>query len=170
MLSCIARLAAFATIFLSIAVHTKGWAQPDPSLADVPLPRLQEMVEPCELQRSTGEPMTALGALCALAADELRRRAFAGDNERLLAWWRDEQVRRSRATAQERPAMPAAKTPPGRATPEQLKSDYLHCERLAQATLLDFGTAGDCSMVYEELKQRVFGGDFHLLLAWWRQQ
>jgi hypothetical protein len=27
-----------------------------------------------------------------------------------------------------------------------------------------------CSVVYEELKQRAFGGDFHKLLAWSKAQ
>lgn len=58
------------------------------------------------------------------------------------------------------------------ATPraEQLKADFLDCERQGSAGLLDGGTAGQCSVVYEELKRRVFDGDFGRLLAWWRSQ
>jgi hypothetical protein len=180
--------ASAVTAALFAGFHPTLHAQPDPSLADIPLPRLQSMVLPCDLQPPANQELTFTTAFCAFAADELRRRAFGGDLERLLAWWRDERARLEdgAAPASEQPARPArssaampvatpvtapAATPPfSRATPEQLKSTYLQCERLAQATPLDFGTAAHCSMVYEELKQRVFAGDFDRLLAWWRQE
>jgi hypothetical protein len=63
-----------------------------------------------------------------------------------------------------RPAEQLAK----RATPEQLKTAFLECDRLSQTVPLDFGTAAQCSVVYEALKQRVFDGDFERLLVWWR--
>ena len=53
---------------------------------------------------------------------------------------------------------------------EELKSAYLHCDRLATAAFLDAGDAASCSLVYEELKQRLFSGDFQLLLDWWQGQ
>jgi len=53
-------------------------------------------------------------------------------------------------------------------TAEELKSAYLDCERLAAATFLDAGGAAICSMVHEELKQRLFEGDFQRLLDWWQ--
>lgn len=77
------------------------------------------------------------------------------------------------ATATERAPVVAPNAKPighANATPEQLKSIYLNCSRAAMTTPLDFGTTASCSLVYEELKQRVFGGDFHRLLAWSRQQ
>ena len=56
-----------------------------------------------------------------------------------------------------------------RATPAELESAYLDCDRMAMTTLLDFGTAAQCSVVYEKFKERVFGGDFNRLLAWHQQ-
>ena len=55
-------------------------------------------------------------------------------------------------------------------TPEELKSAYLACDRLAGSTFLDAGGAANCSLVHEELKQRVFGGDFARLLDWWQRE
>ena len=51
---------------------------------------------------------------------------------------------------------------------EALQHTYLECDRAATHTLLDLGSAAHCSMVGEELKHRVFGGDFERLIAWWR--
>jgi hypothetical protein len=55
-------------------------------------------------------------------------------------------------------------------TTDKLKSAYLDCESRATTEFLDAGDAANCSVVYEELKQRVFGGDLDRLLAWWRSQ
>jgi hypothetical protein len=51
---------------------------------------------------------------------------------------------------------------------EALQRTYLECDRVSTHTLLDLGSAAHCSMVGEELKHRVFGGDFERLIAWWR--
>lgn len=51
---------------------------------------------------------------------------------------------------------------------EELKVLYQNCNREALAGRLDGGTIMACSMVYEALKQRAFGGDFARLLAWSR--
>ncbi len=51
---------------------------------------------------------------------------------------------------------------------EALQHTYLECDRVATHTLLDLGSAAHCSMVGEELKHRVFGGDFDQLIEWWR--
>lgn len=53
-------------------------------------------------------------------------------------------------------------------TPAQLEQRYLQCESLAADAQLDGGSAMHCSLVYEEFKQRVFGGSYERLLAWWR--
>jgi hypothetical protein len=55
-------------------------------------------------------------------------------------------------------------------TPAELQSAYLECDRMAMTTALDFGTAAGCSVVYEALKARMFGGDFERLLEWHRRQ
>jgi hypothetical protein len=51
---------------------------------------------------------------------------------------------------------------------DALKREYLKCERAAAQGIQDFSTALSCSMLYEELRQRVFGGNFNALLGWWR--
>lgn len=51
---------------------------------------------------------------------------------------------------------------------EELKVTYLNCSREALAGRLGQGTIMGCSMVYEALKERAFGGDFSRLLAWSR--
>lgn len=162
----LAAVAAFSTL---AALPPAAHAQPDPSLAEVPVPRLRTMVVQCDPDLPARQAQTAAAAFCAAAADELRRRAFEGDRERLLAWWRQARAAQRTAPAAARPAPPVTQ-PVGSATPAQLKATYLQCNRLAETTLLDFGTAVHCSLAYEGLKQRVFGGDFQRLLAWSRQQ
>lgn len=53
---------------------------------------------------------------------------------------------------------------------QSLKLDYLQCEDAASRGALDGAAVMACSIVYETLKQRVFGGSFDALVAWWRQQ
>ena len=53
--------------------------------------------------------------------------------------------------------------------PQALKLRYLRCEQAASDGTLDRDGVMSCSVVYEELKQRVFGGSFDALHAWWRQ-
>jgi len=55
-------------------------------------------------------------------------------------------------------------------TVEQLKSAYLVCNGAALAGRLGSGDIAQCSLVYEDLKQRAFGNDFEQLLAWSRAQ
>jgi len=161
---------AAATAFTTLAALLPAAdAQPDPSLAEVPVPRLRAMVVQCDPEPPRRQAQTAAAAFCAAAADELRRRAFEGDHARLLAWWRQARAAQRTAPAAARPALPEAR-PVSAATPAQLKSIYLQCNQLAETTLLDFGTAARCSIAYEELKHRVFDGDFQRLLAWSRRQ
>ena len=49
---------------------------------------------------------------------------------------------------------------------EKLKSAYLQCEQTAVSGRLGTGDIMLCSVLYEELKQRAFGGDFPRLKAW----
>jgi hypothetical protein len=51
-----------------------------------------------------------------------------------------------------------------------LKTVYLHCSREAPRGTLGFGGIASCSVVYETLLKRIFGGDFHSLIAWSRAQ
>jgi len=52
----------------------------------------------------------------------------------------------------------------------ELKTTYLECERAARAGALETAAVMNCSTVYEELKQRAFGGDAEALFAWVRDQ
>jgi hypothetical protein len=56
------------------------------------------------------------------------------------------------------------------ASVEELKLAYLNCNREALAGRLDRGAIMSCSMVYEALKEKAFGGDFARLLTWSRAQ
>lgn len=50
---------------------------------------------------------------------------------------------------------------------EGLKRAYLACEVEAAASRLGDGDAMQCSIIYEELKQRGFDGDFRSLRTWY---
>jgi hypothetical protein len=49
---------------------------------------------------------------------------------------------------------------------DELKRIYLSCDLAAMSGQLDTAAIMQCSNVYEELKQRAFGGDFSKMLAW----
>jgi hypothetical protein len=49
---------------------------------------------------------------------------------------------------------------------DELKTDYLSCNGAAISGRLNAGGITECSVVYEELKRRAFGGDFAKLLDW----
>ena len=49
-----------------------------------------------------------------------------------------------------------------------LKSLVVACSRSAGSQLLDLGSAAMCSMGYEALLRKGFGGSFPALMAWWR--
>lgn len=54
-------------------------------------------------------------------------------------------------------------------TPLLLQRVFLACDRAASRARLAMEDALQCSVVYEELKRRVFAGDDDRLLAWWRE-
>ena len=54
--------------------------------------------------------------------------------------------------------------------PYCLKAMFMQCAAQANEQVLDFGSAATCSIGYEALLKRGFSGDFHALLAWWRNQ
>lgn len=45
---------------------------------------------------------------------------------------------------------------------------FLRCSRESSQGLMGFGEAALCSIGFEALKKRKFGGDFDAMLAWWR--
>jgi hypothetical protein len=49
-----------------------------------------------------------------------------------------------------------------------LERQFLRCSRESSERLLGFGEAAVCSIGFEALKKRKFGGDFEAMLAWWR--
>jgi hypothetical protein len=49
---------------------------------------------------------------------------------------------------------------------DQLSSTYLSCSSAATSGRLDTAAIMQCSVAYEVLKRRAFGGDFEKLLAW----
>ncbi|HYD75141.1 hypothetical protein [Ramlibacter sp.] len=51
-----------------------------------------------------------------------------------------------------------------------LKQLMVECHAAAARQLLDPGSAFACSIGYEALLKRGFGGDFQALLAWWHQR
>jgi len=53
---------------------------------------------------------------------------------------------------------------------DKLKRAYLSCDRAAISGRLDTAGIMYCSIVYEELKRRAFGGDFDHLIAWSKAQ
>jgi hypothetical protein len=63
----------------------------------------------------------------------------------------------------------AAASPPATSaefTIDDLKGAYLACERATAAGKLGDAHVMECSVIYEELKQRAFGGDFRSLRTW----
>lgn len=55
------------------------------------------------------------------------------------------------------------------AMPEScLKRLVVACSRSAGTQLLDLGSAAMCSMGYEALLRKGFGGSFPAMMAWWR--
>ena len=53
---------------------------------------------------------------------------------------------------------------------EMLKRAYLSCSDAALRGRLQTGAVQQCSVIYEELKWRAFGGDFLRLFVWSRAQ
>jgi hypothetical protein len=51
-----------------------------------------------------------------------------------------------------------------------LRTMFMECAAAAHSHLLDIGSATFCSVGYEALLKRGFGGDFHALIGWWRSQ
>jgi hypothetical protein len=49
-----------------------------------------------------------------------------------------------------------------------LKRILLQCSDSANQQLMDFGSAAICSMSYEALLRKSFGGNFSAMMAWWR--
>lgn len=55
-------------------------------------------------------------------------------------------------------------------TIDELKALYAACNDAVLNGRIDFGTVAQCSVGYEALKERAFGGDFARLREWSRSQ
>lgn len=51
-----------------------------------------------------------------------------------------------------------------------LQAMFRECSRASQSGLLDFDSAAACSIGYEALLSKGFNGNFHALLAWWKDE
>jgi hypothetical protein len=51
-----------------------------------------------------------------------------------------------------------------------LKSLLLQCSETADRQFMDLGSAAICSMGYEALLRKSFGGSFHAFMEWWRRE
>ena len=51
-----------------------------------------------------------------------------------------------------------------------LERAFIECDHRSMQTMLSAAEAAICSMVFEDLKQRGFEGDFGKFMAWWRIQ
>lgn len=58
-----------------------------------------------------------------------------------------------------------------REVPQQcLEAMFIRCEAEANTRIIEFGDAATCSVTYEALLDRGFGGSMKALLAWWHSQ
>lgn len=51
-----------------------------------------------------------------------------------------------------------------------LETIFRECTAAAGRALLDLGSAAMCSLNYEALLKQGFNGNFHALMAWWRNE
>jgi len=67
----------------------------------------------------------------------------------------------------------AAAAPPERAEPgaaqAQLESIFWHCDYVATTRGIDATPVRECAAATRELRQVKFGGNFHRMLEWWRE-
>jgi hypothetical protein len=76
---------------------------------------------------------------------------------------------RDDATAFEANTLSAPRDNPHATPADVLKSEYLMCEQAVAQASPDFATGMRFSMLYEALRQQVFGGSFDDLISWWRE-
>jgi hypothetical protein len=51
-----------------------------------------------------------------------------------------------------------------------LEKAFWACEGGAKSGLVDMGSAADCSIVYEQVKERKFKGNFNTFMVWWKAE
>ena len=96
-MSLIPLLVAAAAI---LALPAAGRADPlQASVASLPLDRLKATYLACDRAASRTTLDAESFSRCARVGDELLKRGFEGDLDRLLAWWREEKARSTDAGA-----------------------------------------------------------------------
>jgi hypothetical protein len=141
---------------------------------------LEQQFWRCDHETTRGVMGFEAAARCSRASEELLRLRFGGNFDALLDWWRTHKAAEHAALDAGMAAATRAPSDPGpaalpagpldRATPEQLKAAYLHCDRVASTELFDADAAHACSIVFEALKARVFGGSTDRFIVWLQQQ
>ena len=90
------RIAATCLVAIVPAVVNTALAQAEPTpLGTLALDDLQRAYLGCDGAAARGRLDTASIARCSVIYEHLKRQAFQGDFERLLAWSRAQQARRS---------------------------------------------------------------------------
>jgi hypothetical protein len=94
-----------AALLLALAAVCVS-AQPLPADHEPNIAALKRQYLECDRQASTQRLDWAAASHCSIVSEQLLQRGFAGDFNRLLAWWREagaratsEQVQRAAATA-----------------------------------------------------------------------
>ena len=80
-------------------------------LANVPVEQLKVAYLDCDRKASRAVLDLGSAKACSLTAEELLQRGFAGNFDRLLAWWRSE-VQRAEQAVTDPPAPPRATSRP----------------------------------------------------------
>ncbi len=71
-------------------------------------------------------------------------------------------------SAQEQPVAPQVENRAGDKMTE-LKKAFWFCDHAATKGTIDMNHAAACSAITDELKEKMFGGDFDKLVDWWRE-
>jgi hypothetical protein len=105
------RIKTFSTLVFAAAAAA-AWAQSDRSqLANVPVEQLKIAYLDCDRKASRAVLDFGSARACSLTAEELLQRGFAGNFDRLLAWWRSE-VQRAEQAVTDPPEPPRATSRP----------------------------------------------------------
>ena len=76
------------------------------------------------------------------------------------------------SAAPQRGEQAAAAGPPEKSVPgptHQLESIFWHCDYVATTKGIDATPVRECAAATRELRQVKFGGNFHRMLEWWRE-
>jgi len=114
---------------------------------------------------SAGQLASAHGSA---VTDEPNRNMYDGDFE--VATWDAGAATADAGSAGLAGSLDAARDRLMQLPADTVKQIYVQCSQQSLTRRLGDGEAALCSIVYDVLLTRHFGGDFHALLAWSRQQ